>query len=138
MMVCEKTSILNETRNFAQSCQGRWIFLLDLELEQDPLYVKNLPSWNKADFFYRSYIIAKKKHFLTFQGNDFTPLNRFYYFRKLVLIACISTIIWFFSHFICHVETREHYQVISENSLLAHRSIRSQETIYLTNISLTK
>ena len=35
--------ISNETRIFAQSCQGRWIFFIDFELEQ-ALFDKNLPS----------------------------------------------------------------------------------------------
>ena len=61
VMVFPKNSISNETRIFAESRQGKWIWFFDLELEQVLFYVKNLPSWNTTDFiYYLSYIIAMK------------------------------------------------------------------------------
>ena len=61
--VCErkKNRYSNETGIFAQSCQSRWIFFLDLELEEAFLYISNLPSGNTTDFtYYLSYTMAKK------------------------------------------------------------------------------
>ena len=42
VMVCKKDSKSNMTRIFAQSCQGRWIFFLSLELEQACFIIKPL------------------------------------------------------------------------------------------------
>ena len=64
-MVCEENSKSNETSVFAQSCQYKWTFFLDLELEQTLFYDKNLSSWNTGDFtYYVSYIFAIKNFFL--------------------------------------------------------------------------
>ena len=78
--------------------------------------------------------------FLTSQGNHFTPLSQVYCFKRLVLIADISTSFWFISHSVCHMVTREHFHVISENLKFTgsiYRSIKCQKTIYLVNILLT-
>ena len=48
-------------------------------------------------------------NFVFLKYHPLRPLDRFYYFRKRNLIACISKGICHFS-FICHIrKTREHY-----------------------------
>ena len=49
-MVYKKASKSEEANIFAQSCQDRWIFFLDLEQQQALFYVKNLPPGNNTDF----------------------------------------------------------------------------------------
>ena len=56
-----------------------------------------------------------KKIFVSFstpKGSHYPTPNRFYYFRKLVRIGCISKRICYLSLSICHFrETREHHQL---------------------------
>ena len=61
---------------------------------------------------YLSYISTKKTlSFYSRFKTYYTPLDRFYYFRKPVVVADTSKRICNFSVFICYVrETREHYQ----------------------------
>ena len=57
----QKNSNSNKTRPYAQSCQGRWSFFLDLELGQAVFMLKICIPWNAADLTqYLSYISAKK------------------------------------------------------------------------------
>ena len=110
----KKTAKSNRRRIFAHNCLDRYIFFLDLELEHAFFYVKrclleipqiSLISW--AISLQRKSLLF----FLILIGIHYLPLDRFYHFRKLVLVACISKRIFCFSLFICHIrETREHYQ----------------------------
>ena len=85
-----------------------------VELQQGLFCIKNFPSWNNTYFtYYLIYIIANKNSviFLTLKDVRYPPLDLFHYFRKLVLIACISKKICYFSLVICHIrEARERCQ----------------------------
>ena len=59
LMVCEKNS--NETKIVTQYCQDRWIFFLDIELDQALFCNNNLSSRNITDFTnYLNYIFLMK------------------------------------------------------------------------------
>ena len=98
-----------KTRIFAQICQRRCFFFLDLELEQALFYVKNLPSWNTTNFtYYLSYNFpVKSLSFFSRLKSSIIHLS----VRKLVLIPGVFKRICHFSLLICHVkETSKHHQ----------------------------
>ena len=96
----------NETKIFARSVQGRWIFILGIELNQALFYVKNLPSWIPLIIW---AVSLQRKTWPFFFLCFLLPTLRSVLLLQKSFISCISKRICYFSVFICHLrETRGH------------------------------
>ena len=86
----------NETSTFAQSRQSRWIFL-----DHAVFYVRSLPSekYRRFHLLFELYY-CNEQLWHCFTLNHYQHLLRFCYFKKLVVIACISKKLSYFSLFL--------------------------------------
>ena len=104
--------------------------------------IKNFPLLEYRRFHLLSELDRSKErlfHFFTLYGIHYPHLDQFYYFRKLVLIACFSQKICHFLFLSAMSEKRQSaISKILKFTGSVYRVIQSQKTISLAKISFTK
>ena len=127
----KKTSKSDKTKIFAQSCQRRWIFFLDLELFFILKLLSELYHWVEKT--------EKLCLFIHVYSLDYSPLDQ-YYSRKLVLIVCIPKRTCYFSFFLSLMLGKQ--ESTFSGSLWFTASIckilKNRKTISLVKVALTK
>ena len=78
-------NLKNCRRIFGQSCQGRYIFVLNLELKEALFYVKSSPSLISKDFNYQYQ--EKRCHLFATLKYPVPLFDQFHYFRNILLVG---------------------------------------------------
>ena len=143
VMACEKKSKSNEVRIFPQNRQSRWIFFLALNPENVLLYIKvwlpQLPHILLIIWAILSQWKTLSFSFSCFKVSITPPLDRFYNFRKLVIISCISKRTCYFSlSFVMPEKQKSTVREWQKFTGSIYRILKTQKTISSAKISLTK